>query len=49
VKQLTDILFPKETIYLVSLGADIHTGNDAALRLASKNKRLEIVKYLSEL
>ena len=30
----------------INIGADIHAGNDYALRWASENGQLEIVKYL---
>ena len=32
--------------WLVSIGADIHAWNDYALRMASRNGHLDIVKYL---
>ena len=35
--------------YLVSLGADIRSGNDFAVRLASADGHLEVVKYLVSL
>jgi hypothetical protein len=32
--------------YLISIGADIHAGDDGALRSAASNGHLEVVKYL---
>jgi len=34
--------------YLINAGADVHYDNDVALRIASANGKLEVVKYLIE-
>ena len=38
-----------QVILALKNGADIHTDNDYALRWASKNGHLEVVKYLVEM
>jgi hypothetical protein len=35
--------------YLVSVGADIHADDDAAVRLTSENGHLEVVEYIKSL